>query len=106
VTHLLPSPAPGTVDDPPRPFIGPCLDTDDDGAFLASGTTSYHANDNDLFGTGTRGNSFGNRGSASLTGADGTPYTYSWRFHVNSECYTPEGGPPACLMDVGTLTVG
>ncbi len=96
-----------TLDSPEnRPLVGPCTDTDDDGAFLASGTTSYHANGNDLFGSETRGNAFGDRGTASLTDADGNPYTYSWRFHVNSRCYTPEDGPPACLVDVGTLTAG
>lgn len=86
-----------------RPFVGPCTDTDDDGAFFASGTTSFKNNDNDLFGSGSRGNAFGRRGTASVTDADGTEYSYTWRFHLNSRCYTPEDGPPACLIDTAKL---
>ena len=81
--------------------VGPCLDTDGTEASLASGTTTYQAQDNDLFGTGTRGNAFGNRGRAELGGGG----SYTWRFHVNSRCYAPEEGPPACLLDVGELVL-
>jgi hypothetical protein len=87
-----------------RPLVGPCTDTDDGGSLFATGRTSYHANDNDFFGSGTRGNSFGDRGKANLVDADGNEYNYSWRFHTNSKCYAPDDGPPACLSDVGTLT--
>ncbi len=96
-----------TLDSPEnRPLVGPCTDTDDDGAFLASGTTSFHSNDNDVDFSGTRSNAFGDWGTASLTDRDGNPYSYSWHFHVNSRCYAPEGSPPACLIEMGTLTAG
>ena len=86
-----------------RPFVGPCTDTDDDGGLFATGTSTYRANDNDFFGSGSRGNSFGDRGRADVEDADGNEYVYSWMFHLNSNCYAPGDGPPACLRDVGSL---
>jgi hypothetical protein len=82
-------------------FVGPCLDTDGTEAALASGTTTYQRQDNDLFGSGTRGNSFGDRGQAVLDGGG----SYEWRFHLNNRCYAPEGGPPTCLLEVGNLVL-
>lgn len=94
-----------TLDDPEnRLDVGPCTDTDDQGEFLASGSTSYKSQDNDAFGTTNRGNSFGHQGKASLTDSDGNDWSYKWKFHVNNRCYAPEFGPPACLRTPGTLT--
>lgn len=90
------------VDDPPG--FGPCLDTSEETGPWATGTTSYQGNDNDLFGSGTRGNAFGDHGTASLTDDAGGEWTYEWRFHLNSKCHADEFGPPACLTDVATLT--
>jgi hypothetical protein len=88
-----------------RPLVGPCLDTDDTMTLLATGTTSFHVNDNDLFFSDTRANAFGDRGHATLTStADGTTHSYSWRFHVSSRCGGPEAMEPPCLMDESSLS--
>lgn len=94
------------IADDDRPFVGPCTDTDGNASLLATGRGSIQWIDNDLFGSGTRGNAFGNRGTGHLTDGDGQSYTYSWRFHVNSRCYAPQDGPPACLLEENTLEVG
>ena len=60
-------------------------------------------NDNDLFGSGTRGNAFGNRGMVNIVDEDGNRLRYSWRFHVNSRCHAPEDGQPACLIEGSSL---
>jgi hypothetical protein len=92
------------LDDPADLGVGPCTDTDDKDEKFAEGTSRWQGNDNDLFGSDTRGNAFGDRGVASLTGVqDGESYTYTHRFHVNSRCYVPEAGPPACLLDSAML---
>jgi hypothetical protein len=92
------------LDDPAdRPGVGPCTDTDDKMEKFAEGTSRYQGNNNDLFGSDTRGHAFGERGVASLTGADGESYTYTHRFHLNSRCYVPEFGPEACLLDSASL---
>jgi hypothetical protein len=84
--------------------VGPCTDTDDSDTKFATGTTRYRSNDNDLFGSQTRGNAFGDGGKAALSAeADGQNYTYSWVFHVNSRCHGPEFGPPACLVQSASL---
>ena len=85
-----------------RPFVGPCLDTDDKLTRVARGKTSLRGNDNDLFGSDTRGNAFGDQGKATLSG-NGDRYRYSWKFHINSRCYAPEDGPPRCLIDRAKL---
>jgi hypothetical protein len=87
-----------------RPFVGPCTDTDDDGSFFATGTTSYKSIDNDVFGSGTRGNSWGDQGKADLTAENGAEYSYKWKFHINSACYAPMDGPPSCLIESWSLT--
>lgn len=86
-----------------RPLVGPCTDTDDGSTLFADGTASMRAHDNDLFGSGTRGNAFGDFFKADVVAADGTEYSYSHRFHVNDRCYQPEDGPPACLIETSTL---
>jgi hypothetical protein len=91
------------LDDPADLGAGPCTDTDDKNEMFADGTSRYQSNDNDFFGSDTKGNAWGERGVASLTGADGESYTYTHRFHVNKRCYEPEFGPPACLLDSATL---
>ncbi len=85
-----------------RPFIGPCTDTDDDATMLGTGTTSYKAHDNDFFGSGTRGNTFGDQGEGNISGSEGS-FSYKWKFHFNNRCYAPMDGPPVCLLDRGTL---
>jgi hypothetical protein len=85
------------------PLIGPCTDTDGAMHRVALGTASYQGNDNDLFGSDTRGNAFGDRGQGYLTDDAGNAYRYAWLFHVNSRCYAPEDGPPACLLELATL---
>lgn len=86
-----------------RPLIGPCADTDDEDTFFASGTTSYKSLDNDVFFSGTRGNSFGDQGKAHITDTGGTEYTYKFKFHINSSCYAPMDGPPSCLIEHRSL---
>jgi hypothetical protein len=85
------------------PLVGPCTDTDDAMRRVAAGTATFRANDNDLFGSGTRGNAYGHRGHANLTDDAGNAWSYSWLFHVNSRCYAPEDGPPRCLLESGKL---
>ena len=94
-------------DEDPSPLIGPCEDiakqlADPDAEPFAVGTATYHANDNDFAVSGTRGNAFGDRGSAALTGQDGTEYAYTWRFHINDRCHV-DAGPPACLVESSSL---
>lgn len=84
--------------------VGPCTDSDDELEKFAEGASRWQGNDNDLFGSDTRANAFGDRGKASLTGVeDGQSYTYTHRFHLSSRCYAPEAGPPACLLDSTSL---
>jgi hypothetical protein len=83
--------------------VGPCTDTDDALHLIGSGTARFLGNDNDLFGSGTRGNAFGDRGVATLVDADGNRLRYSWRFQLNSRCHAPEDGPPACLIEGSSL---
>jgi len=83
-------------------LVGPCTDTDDALHLIGSGTARFIGNDNDLFGSGTRGNAFGDRGIATLVDDDGDRLRYSWKFHVNSRCHGPEGFP-ACLLEGSSL---
>jgi hypothetical protein len=85
------------------PLVGPCTDTDDNLNRIGGGTVSYQGNDNDLFGSGTRGNAFGDRGHAKLVGSDGSSLEYAWLFHINSRCFSPEEGPPKCLIERSSL---
>jgi hypothetical protein len=89
--------------DADAPLIGPCTDTDDAMHRVARGSASFIGNDNDLFGSGTRGNAFGDRGRADLTDDAGNAWHYSWLFHINSRCYTPEDGAPRCLLERSAL---
>jgi hypothetical protein len=89
--------------DADAPLIGPCTDTDGAMHRVAWGTAEFQANDNDLFGSDTRGNAFGHRGQAALTDDAGNAYRYAWLFHLNSRCYAPEDGPPTCLLEFATL---
>ena len=70
---------------------------------IGSGTARFMGNDNDLFGSGTRGNAFGNRGMATLVDDEGNTLRYTWSFHVNSRCHAVGDAPPACLIDTSTL---
>jgi hypothetical protein len=84
------------VEDPPG--AGPCTDSIGTGDAFATGTGMARSNDNDLFGSGTRGNSFGNHIVANLLTADGENLKYHSRFHVNSKCQGGEFEPPSCLV--------
>lgn len=83
-------------------LVGPCTDTDDALHLIGSGTARFIGNDNDLFGSGTRGNAFGDRGIAKLVDEDGNRLRYSWIFHINSRCHGPDGFP-ACLIEGSSL---
>jgi hypothetical protein len=91
----------GLEDDPP--FVGPCTDTDDGDGLFAKGTMRFQGKDNDFDGSGTRGNAFGDQGRATVTDTHGDKYRYSWLFRLNDRCYTPDDGPPVCLIDTSTL---
>lgn len=84
--------------DADAPGIGPCTDTDGAMRRIGAGTASFIINDNDLFGTGTRGNAFGDRGVINLVDDDGNAVRYTWKFHVNSRCHFDEEEGPACLI--------
>ena len=83
-------------------LVGPCTDTDDALHLIGSGTARFMGNDNDLFGSGTRGNAFGDRGIARLLDEDGNRLRYSWKFHINSRCHAPEGFA-ACFIQTSSL---
>ncbi len=89
--------------DADAPGIGPCTDTDDAMHLIGSGTARFIGNDNDLFGSGTRGNAFGDRGRANIVDDDGNHLRYSWWFHVNSRCHASDVAPPACFLEGSTL---
>ena len=91
--------------DADAPLVGPCTDTDGALNRIATGTATFTNHDNDLFGSGTRGNAFGNHGLAFLEGEDGTTYKYSFRFHVNSQCHADAAGEQACVIDGSTLQI-
>lgn len=57
-----------------------CLDTEG-GERVATGTGGWRFRDNDLVGSGSRGNAWSEAQSASLTGADGTSWTYRRTVH-------------------------
>lgn len=61
---------------------GPCEDTDDQVGPAAVGTAQVGVNDNDLFVSGTRTNSFGFRGQGRLVGEDGSRWNYSVTFRA------------------------
>ena len=85
--------------DPDAPGIGPCTDSDDVLNRLGTGTARFMANDNDLFGSGTRGNAFGNRGVLNLVDENGDSLRYSFKFHVNSRCHFDEAEEaPRCQL--------
>ncbi len=89
--------------DADAPGVGPCLDTDDAMHLIGSGAARFIANDNDLFGTDTRGNAFGDRGVIDFVDDAGDSFRYSWAFHINSRCFASEDGPPACLIERSSL---
>ncbi|CAN5824526.1 hypothetical protein BH24CHL6_BH24CHL6_00030 [soil metagenome] len=61
---------------------GPCPDTDDSSAPWAAGSAHVKSNDNDLFVSGSRTNSFGDSGKGTVTDAAGGSWHYSWTFHA------------------------
>lgn len=85
------------VEEPPG--FGPCTDTLGMEQAFATGTGMARSNDNDLFGSGTRGNAFGNHLVANLRTADGKKFKYHSRFHLNSNCHGGEFAPPSCLLE-------
>ncbi len=64
------------------PFPGACVDTDDSAAPWAVGSVQVTANDNDLFVSGSRTNSFGSRGRGSVWDASGAGWRYVWTFRA------------------------
>jgi hypothetical protein len=90
---------PGQFPPEEPPGVGPCADTLGMEQAFATGTGMARQNDNDLFGSGTRGNSFRNHLVASLRTADGNKFQYHSRFHVNSRCHCGESEPPACRLE-------
>jgi hypothetical protein len=61
---------------------GPCDDTDDSAAPWATGSAHVRYTDNDLFVSGTRTNSFGDRGQGKVQADDGSSWHYSWVFRA------------------------
>lgn len=82
---------------------GPCTDTASE-QLIGAGTATIHRNDNDVMGSGTRGNAFGDWLKADLTTPAGDQIRYSTRFHINSRCHAEgEFAPPSCLVERITL---
>ena len=106
VQHILGSGLPSEVwqMDPDAPGIGPCTDTDDVLTRVGTGSARFRANDNDVFGSGTRGNAFGDRGIINLVDDEGNALRYTWRFHTNSRCHLDEDQGPVCLVEGTALT--
>jgi hypothetical protein len=69
-------------DDDVPPLLGACEDTDDQTGPWATGVVSVTANDNDLEVSGTRTNSFGDRGRGTVEDGDGGRWHYSWTFRA------------------------
>ena len=61
---------------------GPCVDTDDQTAAWAAGDARVKVNDNDVFVSGTRTNSFGDSGRATVTDHVGGQWSYTWTFRA------------------------
>ena len=80
---------------------GPCQDTDAQAGPWAVGTANWTINDNDIEVSGTRTNSFGERGRGTVVDAAGNTWHYSWHirlvadrageFRVVSEQFTLSG---------------
>lgn len=66
---------------------GPCEDTDEQTGALLTGTATVTGNDNDLDVSGTRVNSFGERGQGTVEDNDGSKWRYSWtvRLQIDRE---------------------
>ena len=67
------------IDDPLNPDA-PCTDTDGQLGPWATGYVSASSTDNDLSGTRTRTNSFGDRGQGTVEDSEGSQWHYSWNF--------------------------
>ncbi len=63
-------------------FSSACADTDDSSAPWAVGSADVTGNDNDLFVSGSRTNSFGHRGRGSVWDASGAGWRYVWTFRA------------------------
>lgn len=63
-------------------FSGPCQDTDGQDEPFAVGTARVQLNDNDLNVSGSRTNSFGDRGQGKVIAGDGSRWHYSWVFRA------------------------
>lgn len=70
-------------DDDVPPLVGPCEDTDDQTGPWATGIVRVTANDNDLDVSGTRTNSFGDRGQGTVFDIEGGRWHYSWTFRAS-----------------------
>jgi len=83
-------------------FSGPCADTDDSSVPWAVGSAHVTANDNDLFVSGSRTNSFGDRGRGTVWDASGAGWRYSWTFRT----LTDRDFESRAVVDRSTLTRG
>jgi hypothetical protein len=61
---------------------GPCADTDEQTGAWATGDARVTLTDNDLDVSGTRTNSFGNRGQGTVTDDTGGQWSYTWAFRA------------------------
>lgn len=61
---------------------GPCTDTDNQTGPWATGDATVTSNDNDVFVSGTRTNSFGDRGRGTVVDSAGEQWFYSWTFRA------------------------
>lgn len=85
------------------PAVGACTDTDDTLELVATGTAVIKATVTDLFGQGLRPASLDHtRGSADLTGEDGTDYRYTFSWRLILPCTEPPGRP--CEVSKFALT--
>ena len=71
-----------TFDDDVPPLVSACGDTDDQSGPWATGVALVTGNDNDIAVTGTRTNSFGERGRGTVEDGDGDRWHYSWTFRA------------------------
>ena len=70
------------LDDDVPPLVSACADTDDQTEPWATGVASVISNDNDIDISGTRTNSFGERGRGTVEDGDGGRWHYSWMFRA------------------------
>jgi hypothetical protein len=83
-------------------FSAPCADTDGSSAPWAVGSAHLTGNDNDLFVSGSRTNSFGGRSRGTVWDASGA----GWRYHWTFRALTDRDFESRAVVDRSTLTRG